>query len=266
MYTKTRFSLLVLAMFAAGGAYAASSVRMLGTTGLNNNTNTASNGVAAPVRNATGVASTRKSTMPLRTRTIPAATTTNTVGSNRISIAPAKLVPVKSPVSGGGSQAIKPVDIGGTGTGGGASVIGGGGTGTDTMNQIIGRFDTIENQLDAKLDAAALNDYYTKTEIDEISDAFYTTGQIDDKVTDLNTRINNLSNELNGISETVSNERITGMETSLGNQAAQIVVLQQDSKTLYDAATDRRLTVYVVDDFNDTVLTSSESGQSGEGI
>jgi len=260
MHKTTGFSLLFLAMFATGGADAASSVRMLG---LNGTTGEMGNTVAAPVRNATGAALTRKSTAPLRTRTIPATTAattnTNTSGSNRISISPAKLVPVKGPTT-NGSQAI---NTGGTGTPINIPSID-----DTTINQLIGRFDTFENRLDSKLDASALSDYYTKTEIDEIGDAFYTTAQVDDKVSDINRRINTITSNLQEINATLSNEGLSDLVSKVNTNANSINELQQQTQTIYNAATGQRMLVHVIDDFNDNVLTQAApaSGQQDEGI
>ena len=65
-------------------------------------------------------------------------------------------------------------------------------------------------------------------------------------------------------------ERLASLETSVGSNTNKITALEGKTQTLYDATTGRRTTVYIIDDFNETVLEPVEpqdpEQQQGEGI
>ena len=169
--------------------FAASSVRVLGA-----GTTTPTGATAAPLQNASKTTTiTRKSSVPLTRRVTTVATTTapNTgVGSNVVNAERTAFSPIKLNVQ----KAIK------TNTGAPVTPTGN----SAAISELIDRLDAIQRELDNNA-GISLDDYYTKTEIEE-------------RLNNIQTTVENISTQITQIQNGGTGTNIT-YETSTGSHS-----------------------------------------------
>ncbi|MBO4672693.1 MAG: hypothetical protein J5608_03515 [Alphaproteobacteria bacterium] len=221
------------------GAFAASSVRMLGTNATPSN-----NIVAQNPQNSVQLNSVRRSTLPLRanpnvsgTKTVtPTAVNSNMINTmpNRLSILGKNLKNIKNTVSTGG-------------TSGGNS---GSAVNTDTLNELSNRMDALQHRIDGMPTVADLSQFYTRAEVDELVDDTYTVDEIDAKLLNVQSHLSDIDTEIQNISTASGAAAVQEMQNTVTQQGGQIEQLQFDTKTIYDAVADERVPVTIVDTFN----------------
>lgn len=232
------------------GAYAASSVRK-----FNTNTLTPSSNFSASVSNpgtigSGSISAARKSTIPLRnkmvtptktgTGTAVSTTTTATTTPNRLSIIGKNLKGIKNVVSTSGSAISEST----------AAAI-------SELNQ---RLDAMQRELNSMATVGDLANYYTKAEVDDFIDNEYNMDEIDDKILNIQTHLADLDASVQNLNVVAQPETISNLQTTVATQESQISQLQGDSTTIYDAATNSRVTVSVVDTFDDSIFNVKNGG------
>ena len=184
-----RFLLVFVFALLSTGAFAVSSVRRLGVNNAD-----ASSTVTSPIRNVANISTTKRATLPLKTIKTSGTTTSNNdvtdSSGNRLSVI--KKLNINTPVattwgqgtSGNGliSDISKQAAAQGNASNANAAAV----------SEILTKLDELEE----RLEGIDLSNYYTKPEIDEQELQFYTTGQVDIKIDEINDALaDKLSNE-----------------------------------------------------------------------
>ena len=253
MYRKS-IGFLSGLLFASLGysAVAAPTVRMLGT----NNSDTVS--TATPVRDVTGVSTTRKSSLPLKARQTATLNKTNTISSDS---SKGRLSVIKNLSS---QNSVKYVGSSGTSGSGNSPLsdiskkaIGQVGNNTASNAAVSELINKVDNLAD-KVDSMDLSNYYTKPQVnDKIDDAsdeinnrltneYYTSQEIDEKLSEIQGDINN-------VITTTSAETIQQHTTQIQELQNQYETIQQGSNVvIHDPVTDQPMNdVSVVNDFDE---------------
>ena len=227
---------------------AASSVRVLG------NTSSASGTTAAPVRNVNGLSTTRKATLPLKTKqvsSLPAVKSTTTNGNtdsivdaNRLSVI--KNLKLKSPV---GAQT-----TGGTTSGGAmadiANQINNQNLSAEALNDLMNKIDELDNSLGSDLDTLGI-------QVTSINNAL--TDAIDELDDGLNSRIDErVENAMTGTDFAgplgQNRARIEALES-------QVAALESQITALESAVADMSSDVATASDWDSSILTGDQYAQ-----
>jgi len=241
---KIRTSILLGILFASlnSGAFAISSVRMLGPSVSTDNDGT------KPLTKSISVNGIKRTSVPALTLK-PGQSVTNVSNgistTNRLS-----MKPVKVKVKQAATPAIIPNDNTPSGNTPGGN--------TEPINAgIMEQLDILAEKIDNKVDIADLANYYTKPEID---DNYYTANEIDEKLADINTQIA----EINEVASVETIQNLTNQITEHTNQIQNLQTIDVDTKTVYDADKDERVSVSIADNFSPSIFGITDNqGNSG---
>lgn len=232
------------------GAYAASSVRKFNTNTLTPSSSFTTSTTNSGTIGSGSISAARKSTIPLRNKMVTptkagpgttlGTTTTATTTPNRLSIIGKNLKGIKNVVSTSGSVISEST----------AAAI-------SELNQ---RLDAMQRELNSMATVGDLANYYTKAEVDDFIDNEYNMDEIDDKILNIQTHLADLDASVQNLNVVAQPETISNLQTAVATQEGQISQLQGDSTTIYDAATNSRVTVSVVDVFDDSIFNSKNGG------
>lgn len=122
------------------------------------------------------------------------------------------------------------------------------------------KIESLQQQMLTKAEAA---NYYDKDQIDAVNDEFdgkFT--DIDDDITDINSQLSTINSRIDGIDTSATSQQIEDLQNSISVYRTEVNnvtnVVNGNLKTIYDAGSNSRKMVRLVDGFNPDVLTEPQ--------